>query len=214
MEGPRLVSRGLGRLSKLGSCYLRGGDDQTMDDEPMELTRAVQAVRPSVIWDFTLGQVGKHRVLVRMLLRFALVGGSGYLVYQAILFAMYDSSLFRFLPAKDTGATIVFFTHGDVRLLITTLIATAVVLVWVFTGHNFWTFRDRNLVHKPVWLRFGQFVPTALTASAIVAVTVNVVVLQFDTYHFVALPIGIALAGVWDLLWYTRLIWRRDRKLS
>ncbi len=186
-------------------------DSRAIEDTP---TGAAQASRLNAIRDLTLRQVRTHRTLIRTLLRFALVGGSGYTVYQAILFAMYDSSLFWFLPGKDIKASIVFFTHGDVRLLITTLVATAVVLAWVFTGHNLWTFRDRNLARKPIWLRFGQFLATALIASAIVTVTVNVVVLQFNTYHFVALPIGIALAGVWDWLWYSQFIWRRGGHLE
>jgi len=183
-------------------------DDGRAIDDAAAAPRAVEALRLNSVWDLILGRIRTHRTL----LRFALVGGSGYLVYQAILFVIYDSSLFWFLPSKDTKATIVFFTHGDVRLLITTLLATAVVLFWVFTGHNLWTFGDRNSVRKHLWLRFGQFLATALIASAIVTVTVNVFVVQFDVYHFVALPIGIALAGIWDWLLYTQFIWRRAKR--
>lgn len=146
------------------------------------------------------------------LIRFGLVGGSGYLLYQGVLFLMYDSPLFWFLPAKHTGAFILFFEHGDVRLLITTLVASPVALVTVFTGHNLWTFRDRDPVPKPVWMRFGQFLATALIAVAITTVTVNVLTLRFDFYHFFALPVGVALGGLWDWLWYSRLIWRRAKK--
>ncbi len=187
-------------------------DDGRAIDDAAAAPRAVEALRLNAVWDLISGRIRTHRALIRTLLRFALVGGSGSLVYQAILFVMYDSSLFWFLPSKDTKATIVFFTHGDVRLLITTLVAATLVLVAVFTGHNFWTFRDRDSVRKALWLRFGQFVLTALVASSIVTVTVNVVVLQFDTYHFVAVPIGVALAGIWDWLLYTQFIWRRGKK--
>lgn len=187
-------------------------DDGRAIDDAAAAPRTVEALRLNAVWNLIPGRIRTHRALIRTLLRFALVGGSGYLVYQAILFVMYDSSLFWFLPSKDTKATIVFFTHGDVRLLITTLLATAVVLVWVFTGHNLWTFGDRNPARKPVWLRFGQFLATGLVASAIVTATVNVLVVQFDAYHFVALPIGIALAGIWDWLLYTQFIWRRAKR--
>ena len=115
-------------------------EDGRAIDDAAAAPRAVEALRLNAVWDFILGRIRTHRTL----LRFALVGGSGYLVYQAILFVIYDSSLFWFLPSKGSKATIVFFTHGDVRLLITTLLATAVVLFWVFTGHNLWTFGDRN----------------------------------------------------------------------
>ena len=148
------------------------------------------------------------------LIRFALVGGSGYLLYQAVLFLVYDSPLIWFLPAKDTSARIVFFEHADVRLLITTLVASVLSLVAVFTGHNLWTFRARVSVSKPLWLRFGQFLATAFMALVIITVTVNVLTVQFDVYHFFALPIGVALGGIWDWLWYSRFVWRRVTKQS
>ncbi len=144
------------------------------------------------------------------IIRFALVGGTAYLIYQTVLFLMYDSPLFWFLPAKDTSATILFFEHGDVRFLITTLVATSLALVGVFTGHNLWTFRDRRSVRKPLWIRFGQFIAVAsIAAFGIVTSTVNVLTVQFNMYHFVALPIGVALGAVWDWLWYSRFVWRR-----
>ncbi len=146
------------------------------------------------------------------LIRFGLVGGSGYLLYQGVLFLVYDSQLVWFLPAKDTNGFVLFFEHGDVRLLITTLVASPVAIVAVFTGHNLWTFRDRDPIRKPVWVRFGQFLATALVAVSITTTTVNVLTVQFDIYHFVALPIGVALGGVWDWLWYSQLIWRRAKK--
>ena len=155
-------------------------------------------------------QLTSHMPLVR----FALVGGSGYLLYQSVLFLVYDSPVLWFLPDKDTSAVIIFFEHTDVRLLVTTLVASAVTLVGVFTGHNLWTFRDRAPVHKPVWMRMGQFLATVSVGSGIVIVMVNVLTVQFDMYHFVALPIGVALAGTWDWLWYSQFVWRRAKKQS
>ena len=153
-------------------------------------------------------QLASHSAFVR----FALVGGGGYLLYQAVLFLVYDSTLFGFLPAKDTSAVIVFFEHGDVRLLITTLVASPLTLVSVFTGHNLWTFRDRGSVGKPLWMRFGQYVATVSISVGIVTVTVNVLTVRFDMYHFTALPIGVSLGGAWAWLWYSRFIWRPAKK--
>ena len=146
-------------------------------------------------------------------IRFALVGGTGYLIYQAVLFLVYDSPLIWFLPAKDTSTFILFFEHGDVRLLIATLVATSLSLVSVFTGHNLWTFHDRDSVRKPLWLRFAQFFAIAsIAAFGIVAGTVNFLALRFDIHHFFALPVGVSLAAIWDWLWYSQLIWRRAKK--
>ncbi len=143
------------------------------------------------------------------LIRFGMVGGTAYVVYQAVLFLMYDSPLFWFLPAKNTSADVILFEHGDLRFLITTLVATTLALIGVFTGHNLWTFRAKHSVRKPLWLRFGQFVSFAsIAAFGIVTPTVNVLTVQFDMHHFFALPIGVALGGVWDWLWYSRFVWR------
>ena len=155
-------------------------------------------------------QLASHSTFIR----FASVGGSVYLLYQAVLFLMYDFPLFWFLPAKDTSAFIVFFEHADVRFLIATLVASALALVAQFTGHNLWTFRDRASVGKPLWLRFGHFVATVLVAVGIVLVTVNVLTVRFDMYHFVALPIGVSLGSAWNWPWYSRFIWRRAKKQS
>ena len=178
-----------------------------MDSKRRETTVAPKPGALSSLREALLLKLASHIALVR----FAMVGGSGYLLYQGVLFLMYDSQLFWFMPAKDTGAVIIFFEHADVRLLITTLVASAMALVTVFTGHNLWTFRDRGSVRKPLWMRFGQFVATASIGSAIIIVMVNVLTVQFDMYHFIALPIGVALAGAWDWLWYSRFIWRRAK---
>ena len=153
-------------------------------------------------------QLASHIALIR----FALVGGSGYLLYQGNLFLIYDSPLFWFLPAKDTSAVIIFFEHADVRFLIATLVASPLTLVSLFTGHNLWTFRDRDSVRKPIWLRFGQFIAAALIAVGITLATLNLLVVQFGMYHFVALPIAASLGGAWDWLWYSRFVWRRAKK--
>ena len=148
------------------------------------------------------------------LVRFALVGGSGYLLYQVVLFLMYDSDLFWFLPAKKTSADFVVFEHGDFRFLIVTLAATAVTLIGVFAGHNLWTFRDRSSARKAIWMRFGQFVAAASMGVAIVIVTVNVLTVQFDIYHFVALPFAVSLAALWDWLLYSVVVWRPTNRRS
>lgn len=155
-------------------------------------------------------QLASHATLIR----FALVGGSGYLTYQALLFLAYDSPVFWFLPAEDTSADVILFEHADARFLIATLVASPLALVGQFTGHNLWTFRDRDSIRKPLWLRFGQFLATALIAVVITLATLNLLVVQFGMYHFVALPISIAFGGAWTWVWYTRLIWRRPGKQS
>ena len=144
-------------------------------------------------------------------LKFLIVGGMGYLVYQSVLFAVYDWSLFPLLPDKDVSARIVFFNHGDVRFLIATLMALEFGIMAGFTGHHRWTFRDRG-VHKPLLLKLGQFhANQVISALGILTITVNVLTLQFGFYHFIAVPIGAALAGAWNWLWDTQIVWRRAK---
>ena len=186
-----------------GQTRMAWGDSSNTRESAARPVSRDSPLRLGVLW---------RRLSQITIVRFGMVGGTGYLIYQAVLFLVYDAPLIRFLPAKGTSATILFFEHGDVRLLITTLVATALALVAVFTGHNLWTFRDRDRVDKPVWLRFVQYVAAALVAAlGIVTVTVNVLIVQFDVYHFIALPIAVSLAGIWDWLWYSQSIWRRAR---
>ena len=146
------------------------------------------------------------------IVKFLIVGGTGFLVYQSILFAVYDWALFPFLPDKDVSARIVFFDHGDIRLLIGTLVAMEFGVTTAFIGHNLWTFRDRG-VHKPVLLRYGQFHANQLiSALGILTVTVNVLTVQFGFYHFIAAPIGMAMAGTWNWLFDSQVIWRRAKR--
>lgn len=100
--------------------------------------------------------VRKRLVGQRTLAKFVVVGAMGYLIYQVVLFIMYDSPLFWFLPAKDTGASLVLFTHDDLRLLITSLVAAELSIVGAFIGHNQWTFRDRETVYNPLWVRLSS----------------------------------------------------------
>lgn len=150
----------------------------------------------------------------RTLLKFLIVGSVGYVVYQSALFGVYDLGLLPLLPDKDVSASILLFDHGDVRFLIATLVAMELGITAGFTGHHLWTFRDRG-AHKPLLLRFGQFHANQLiSALGILTVTVNVLTVQFGLYHFLAVPVGVALAGAWNWTWDTQLIWRRAKRPS
>ena len=144
--------------------------------------------------------------------RFAIVGGTFYLLYQVLLFVMYDSPLFWFLPAKDTSANLILLEHGDVRFLIVTLITSSLLTVGHFAALDLWTFRGKTSPGKPLLMRFGQFLATVSAAVVIVAVTVNVLTVQFDIYHFLAFPVGVCFAAVWNWLWASRFIWRRAKR--
>ena len=180
----------------------------TREDGPAPVAPAVPTARP-YIGDFQR-QIYAHLTI----LKFTLVGILGYLIYQALLFLMYDSPLFPFLPRKGTSADLLLFRHDDVRLLITTIVAAESSIVGVFLGHSLWTFSDWPTAGKPAWLRFLQFQAKALVSTlGILTVTVNILTVEAGLAHYVSLPIGIVAAFTWNWLWDSRFVWRR-RPLS
>lgn len=147
------------------------------------------------------------------LIRYLIVGGMGFLNYQVTLFVLYDSPLPWFLPAKDTSTDFVLFQHSDVRLLISTLAATEVTLIAMFMGHHLWTFRNRDLVSRPALLRLGQYHAKMLVSALVIFTgTINLLVVQFGVYPYVAAAIGAASAFAWNLFWDTGVIWRQRKK--
>lgn len=155
-----------------------------------------------------LDKLASHTTIVK----FLVVGAMGYLVYQTTLFLVYDVGVLPFLPDKEVSGSLVLFNHGDVRFLIATLVAMEFGIAVGFTGHHRWTFRDRG-AHKPLLQRFGQFHANQLiSALGILTVTVNVLTVQVGLYYFLAVPIGVALAGAWNWTWDSQFIWRRAKR--
>jgi len=145
--------------------------------------------------------------------RFVAVGATGYLIYQIVLFLMYDLSLLSFLPAKDTSADLVLFTHSDIRLLITTLVAAELSIIGAFIGHNHWTFGDRDVVYNPVLLRFAKYNAKAVVSTMIIITgVVNVLTVGFGLYHVVAVPVGVLTGFAWNWLWDAQYIWRQAKR--
>ena len=144
--------------------------------------------------------------------RFVVVGATGYVIYQAVLFLMYDLSLLSFLPAKETSADLLLFTHSDLRLLLTTLVAAEASIVGAFIGHNQWTFRDRDVVYNPAWRRFIKYNLKA-TVSTMVIVTgvVNLLTVGLGLYHMLAVPLGVLAGFTWNWIWDAQYIWQRTK---
>ncbi len=144
------------------------------------------------------------------LFKFAATGAAGYVVYQLVFLLLSESPLVWFLPDKGESISLVAFTHGDGRLLITTLVAAEFSIVAVFAGHHLWTFRDRLSVSRPIWQRFAQFnAKAAVSSLGILTAMVNVLTLGLDVTPYLAIPAGVATAFLWNWTWDSRLIWRR-----
>lgn len=153
----------------------------------------------------------RRRTGLKTLFKFMLVGAGGYVAYQTTLFIAYDSPLLWFFPAKDTSLRLIFFTHGDSRLLFSTLLASELAIITSFTAHTNWTFRERSVVKRPLWLRFTQFNAKALVSTAGITTTVvNLLVVTAGIHHVLAVPVGVLVAFAWNWTWDSQLIFRRE----
>jgi putative flippase GtrA len=158
------------------------------------------------LFEFVHSRYEAHRTLVR----FAIVGGLGYVIYSGMLFLLYDLHVLSFLPEQKRSVDIHLFSYNDSLLLITTLIGTEASIIGVFIGHSLWTFADLPLAGKPRWVRFAEFQLKALVPTlGILTVVVNGLAVGFGIHHTIAVPIGFAASFMWNWLWDTRLIWRK-----
>ena len=145
------------------------------------------------------------------LVKFMIVGGIAYLINQSVLFLLYDTSLFWFMPAKDTAAGFLLFTHPDIRLLLASILAVEVAIIFQFNAHERWTFRDRVRQGRGL-VRFLKFNLTSVGSPIIIVVTVNTLTPMFGISPYISNTIGV-LGGV-TLNWTmnTLVIWPRQQR--
>ena len=148
----------------------------------------------------------------RTVFRFAIVGSLGYLIYSGLLILLYDLHVLAFLPEEKRSVDLYLFSYNDSLLLITTLIGTEASIIGVFIGHSLWTFADLPVANKPRLVRLAEFQLKALVPTlGILTVVVNGLAVGFGIHHTIAVPIGFAASFMWNWLWDTRFIWRRNQ---
>jgi putative flippase GtrA len=176
----------------------------------MGLTPELEAVPVAAAERVNVLEAVLRRVLEHStLLKFAAVGATGYIIYQIAFLVLYESGVVWFLPDKEQSVSLLGISHGDSRLLITTLIAAELSIIGVFGGHHHWTFREREVDGKALWLRFSQFnLKAAVSSLGILNLVVNVMILSLDVSSYIAIPIGVATAFAWNWIWDSRFIWR------
>jgi putative flippase GtrA len=177
---------------------------------PADLTAAPRSALTKLP-AFIRRQYEAHRTIIR----FALVGSFGYVIYSGLLFLLYDLHALPFLPEKKRDVDLLLFTYDDSLLLITTLIGTEASILGVFAGHSLWTFAGLQVTEKPLWLRFAEFQLKALVPTlGILTVVVNGLAVGFGIHHTLAVPAGFAASFMWNWLWDSRIIWRGNRSVE
>jgi len=153
-----------------------------------------------------------HRLhLPTTLMKFLIVGGVAFLVYQVFLFLFYDSPIFWFLPDQDTEVDFVLFTHPDIRLLISSVIAVELAIVIQFNSHERWTFRHRP---RAGWLgqRFIKFNISSIVSPIIIVVTTNVLTLAFDVSPYLSSIVGVLIGFAWNWTMNSLVVWPTPRR--
>ncbi len=174
-------------------------------------------MQPELATQADQGLVGAASALARRLhlpttlMKFLIVGGVAFLVYQVFLFLFYDSPIFWFLPDRDTEVDFVLFTHPDIRLLISSVIAVELAIVIQFNSHERWTFRHRP---RAGWLglRFIKFNISSIVSPIIIVVTTNVLTLAFDVSPYLSSIVGVLIGFTWNWMMNSLVVWPTARR--
>ena len=164
-----------------------------------------------------------HRLhLPTTFVKFVIVGGMGFLIFQFFLFLVYDAPVFWFLPNQDTSTDLGLFTHSDIRLLIASIVAVEIAIICQFNLHDRWTFRWRP---RAGWIgqRFIKFQVSSIMSPIIVVVTVNALTpilrdaagdesLLGTLAPYISSAIGALLGFTWNWTFNSLIIWPHQRK--
>ena len=162
-----------------------------------------------------------HRLhLPTTLIKFLMVGGIGFVIYQVFLYAFYGeppapifpdlSGVFWFLPDKDTKADLLLFTHPDIRLLIASVVAVEIAIVVQFNSHERWTFRNRR---RAGWtlVRFLRYNLSSIVSPIIIVLTTNVLSVAFDVLPYISSIVGVLIGFVWNWTLNSLVIWPKHQ---
>jgi putative flippase GtrA len=156
-----------------------------------------------------------HRLhLPTTLIKFVMVGGAAFLIFQLFLYLLYDSPVFWLLPAKDTRTDLLLFAHPDIRLLIASIVAVEVAIVFQFGSHHRWTFR-----HRPreggIVSRFLKFNLSSIVSPIIIVICTNVLTLSLlHLSPYVSSIVGVLIGFAWNWTLNSLVIWPKERQLE
>ena len=168
----------------------------------------------------TMGAVRQlaHRLhLPTTFVKFVIVGGVGFLIFQFFLYLIYDSPVFWFLPSQDISVDLGLFTLSDIRLLIASVVAVEIAIICQFNLHDRWTFRWRP---RAGWIgqRFMKYQVSSIMSPIIVVVTVNTLTpilrsaagddsVIFTMAPYISSAVGVLLGFTWNWMLGSLIIW-------
>lgn len=166
-----------------------------------------------------------HRLhLPTTLIKFVMVGGIGFLIYQFLLLTFYTLPTLWFLPDKETKIDLLPFGLPELglRLLIVSIVALEVAIVFQFRSHERWTFRHRNR-EGGVPIRFLKFnLNSSFSVIAILGMTnvltailgvINLSIgpIDIDVSPFISSALGVLVGFVWNWTMNSLVIWPKHR---
>jgi putative flippase GtrA len=166
-----------------------------------------------------------HRLhLPTTLIKFLMVGGVGFVIYQFLLFVFYTLPTLPFLPDKETKIDPLPFGLPELglRLLIVSIVALEAAIVFQFSSHERWTFRNRN---RAGWVlaRFLKFnlnssfaiiailVMTNLLSAVLGVMNVSLGPATIDVSPYIASFAGVLIGFVWNWTMNSLVIWPKER---
>ena len=161
-----------------------------------------------------IGGLARRLHLPTTLLKFLIVGGIGFLINLVMLFLLYDSPLFWFLPAKHSHVDLGLVTVKDSRLLIASVLAVEAAIIVQFNLHERWTFRRRNREGN-ILARFFKFNAGSIVSPLIIVVTTNVLtpVLPLSGLSpYAANGIGVLIGFSYNWFMTNLLIWPHHKR--
>jgi len=158
-----------------------------------------------------------HRLhLPTTLMKFLIVGGVAFGIYQVFLYLLYGeppsdflpdlSGLFWFLPDRNPDASL---SDPDIRLLIASIVAVEAAVLFQFNSHERWTFRHRE---RRGWivLRFIKFNVSSIVSPIIIVVT-TIVLHALSVSPYVSSMIGVLIGFAWNWTMNSLVIWRHHQ---
>lgn len=156
-----------------------------------------------------------HRLhLPTTFIKFAIVGGVGFVIGQCVIFIVYHSPLFAFLSEESRDFGLV--TVPDFRYFIATVVAVETAIIAQFNSHERWTFRKRRLSASTM-RRFVQFNLSAGVGAVIIVVMASVFKTGLGPLPdwlepYVSFALGVGIGFMWNLTMNSFFIWPNQRE--